>query len=69
MSECVWTEDSEGNWMTGCKELYVIITGTPEENRMRFCVYCGKPIRQQLYKESYDCPIHGKQDTEDCSRC
>jgi hypothetical protein len=50
--ECVWKEDSEGNWMTGCRETYIIITGTPEENRMKFCVYCGKPISQKLYEEA-----------------
>jgi hypothetical protein len=31
---CRWTEDDEGNWDTDCGEKYVLITGTPRENRI-----------------------------------
>lgn len=47
---CNWSEDEDGNWHTGCGEMYIILEGTPSENRMNFCLYCGKPLRQILYK-------------------
>lgn len=55
MSEgCNWTEDWEGNWNTECGEMFVFIDGGPEENRIRFCCYCGKPIVVQKYVEPVD---------------
>jgi hypothetical protein len=51
---CVWKGDDEGNWSTSCGNLYCIIEGTPEENQMKFCCYCGKPLRQELYREEIE---------------
>jgi membrane protease subunit (stomatin/prohibitin family) len=48
---CEWKEDWEGNWSTSCGEEYCITEGTPEENKMKFCAYCGKPLKQKLYEE------------------
>lgn len=31
-------------WETTCKKAHSFITGTPEENRYRFCPYCGKKL-------------------------
>ena len=41
---CTWTEDDDGNFETTCGEMFVLITGTPYENSMRFCCYCGSPL-------------------------
>jgi hypothetical protein len=41
---CRWRQDVEGDWMTGCKNIFVLIHGTPAENDMRYCCYCGKRI-------------------------
>ena len=41
---CVWTvEDADsGVWAPSCGgELFMLETGTPEHNKMRFCCYCG----------------------------
>ena len=43
---CTWEADSEGNYSTSCGETFTLIDGTPEENRMKYCPYCGKPIKQ-----------------------
>jgi hypothetical protein len=48
---CRWTEDDEGNWDTDCGERYILITGTPRENRMAFCAYCGKRLKQRAQGE------------------
>ena len=48
---CVWQQDDEGNWQTECDEMFVIIDGTPEENQMKYCAYCGCAIEQKLYRE------------------
>ena len=47
---CVWHNDPEtdNSWDTSCRELFVIIDGTPTENGMRFCCYCGKPIQEAI---------------------
>lgn len=44
---CTWTPDDDGNYATGCDGLFVILEGTPKENNMAFCCYCGKPIKEQ----------------------
>lgn len=49
---CVWTEDEGGNWNTGCDNSFVIIEGSPAENKMRFCCYCGKPITEKPYVDT-----------------
>lgn len=41
---CDWTEDEDGNWHTGCGEMFVFTTDGPVENKMRFCPYCGKAL-------------------------
>lgn len=46
---CKWREDGYkwdgyGYWETGCDNLFQFNTGGPEENRFKFCPYCGKPI-------------------------
>lgn len=44
---CDWTPDDDGNWGTECGGLYIIIEGTPTENSMRFCCYCGCKLRER----------------------
>jgi hypothetical protein len=43
---CQWENDGEGNWSTGCGDAFIILDGTPTENKMNFCCYCGKPINE-----------------------
>jgi hypothetical protein len=39
---CVWTRDSTYDYYnTGCGQAFTLNDGTPAENDMRFCSYCG----------------------------
>jgi hypothetical protein len=51
---CNWTEDEDGNWWTECGEGFTFSDGTPIENRMRYCCYCGQPLVEQKYVEPED---------------
>ena len=49
MNECTWTEDAiDGGWDTSCGYKFDIHYGTPKENEMRFCCFCGKPLKEKL---------------------
>jgi hypothetical protein len=48
--KCVWKEDSDIGWHTDCGEIYCIIDGTPEENKMKFCPFCGAELIQETEK-------------------
>lgn len=38
---CHWTEDDDGIWHTTCDNAFTLDSGTPSENKMAFCCYCG----------------------------
>lgn len=41
-------------WMTSCgDQLFNVINGTPKENDMIFCPYCGKNIVEHDYNEQF----------------
>jgi hypothetical protein len=44
---CEWKEDDDGNWETGCGEIFTFTDGGPEENRQNHCGYCGGKLSQQ----------------------
>lgn len=53
LDSCTWSqedEDSDG-WETDCGYNFEIYEGTPAENNMKFCCYCGKRLITELYKE------------------
>jgi hypothetical protein len=41
---CVWRYDPDGYWQTECSDQFCITEGSPAENRMRYCHYCGRRI-------------------------
>ena len=43
--ECEWAYDNDDFWQTSCGEAYTFIEGTPDENGVRFCHGCGKPVK------------------------
>lgn len=45
--KCTWQWDDEGYWETECGNKYVILEGTPKENGMKYCTYCGREINEQ----------------------
>ena len=53
---CTWQEDSDTSyWYPSCnKQAFAIIDGTPTENEMKFCCYCGKQLKEERYMEEED---------------
>lgn len=48
---CSWKEDEDGTYATDCGEEFMFIDGTPTENLVKFCCYCGRPCLDVPYKE------------------
>ena len=51
MSEtCTWfLEDSDDDhWVTECHNDFILLEGTPEDNGLKFCCYCGKQLKQEI---------------------
>jgi hypothetical protein len=52
MKECVWTRmPEEKYWDTGCGQGFYLIDGTLEENRFKFCAYCGGKIVDRVIQD------------------
>jgi regulator of replication initiation timing len=51
LGKCTWEEDRDGNWETECGHLEIINDGTPSENGMQYCSYCGRPLEEKPWKE------------------
>ena len=43
---CGWVPDDDCVWHTDCGEAFVFDTGGPTDNKMKFCPYCGKPMKE-----------------------
>lgn len=44
---CKWEYDEyHDKWDTSCNNAFVLEFGTPAEHQMKFCPYCGKPIKE-----------------------
>ena len=48
---CRWQQDADGIYQTGCGEAFFFDTGSAEENRAKFCQYCGGNLIVSNYKE------------------
>lgn len=51
---CHWEENFGGVYETECAKMFVIVDGTPTENEMRFCCYCGRTVVVAPYREADD---------------
>ena len=51
---CEWREDSEGDWETECGQTFILNDGTPRDNLMNFCCYCGHPLVQVEFEQGPD---------------
>ena len=49
---CIWQEDEDGDWLTECGNIFILDTGTPANNEMIYCPYCGKKILEKQYYEN-----------------
>ena len=47
LSECRWTHDVYDVWDTACGKTFILNDGTPKQNGMVFCPYCGEAIREE----------------------
>lgn len=60
---CTWTKWPDvDTWDTQCGDAFVFIDGTPTENSMKFCCYCGKPLMEkQASQEEFE-DVWGRED-------
>lgn len=45
LQPCNWWEE-DGAWTTGCAKRFVLEAGTPSDNSMSYCCYCGSVIKE-----------------------
>lgn len=46
-SSCVWAPSPDYEmWETSCGRAWTFIDGTPEDNGMAYCCYCGKNLEE-----------------------
>ena len=39
---CTWKyDDSDDCWETSCGNTFILLDGSPEDNGMKYCCYCG----------------------------
>jgi len=53
---CVWAEDENGIYETECGNAFELNDGTPADNGMTYCCYCGKLIKESFYEPLHDAP-------------
>jgi hypothetical protein len=54
---CTWYQDGDsdsGMYGTSCRRYFDLNDGTPEDNKMKWCCYCGKKLKQELITEDED---------------
>lgn len=52
---CDWWQEGESDWwQTKCGNVFILNEGTPSENSMKFCCFCGKPVKEEPYAEEED---------------
>lgn len=51
---CVWSEQHDGDYETGCGFSFIFNNGHPKENGFRFCPYCGNALDEERYKMKGD---------------
>lgn len=40
--QCLWSQDLDDDmWETSCKQAWVFPDGTPKDNGVKFCPFCG----------------------------
>ena len=44
VATCRWTDERGEYWETECGHQFCLIDGTPSENGMAYCCYCGKRL-------------------------
>ena len=50
-ARCIWSEDEDGNYHTGCGTAFTFMNGDVSENHMKFCPFCGKTIDDRPFQQ------------------
>lgn len=56
-STCTWKNDSDGHgyyWETDCGNAFQVVDGTPKDNGMNYCPYCGKRLVEVIPADEED---------------
>lgn len=52
--DCPWIQEDDWEdpsiYATECGKTFLITEGTPDNNDMKYCCYCGKKLIQILFK-------------------
>lgn len=47
--QCQWAENEHGNWFSGCYHAFTVDYGSPHDNDMMFCPFCGGRLIEHKY--------------------
>ncbi len=47
--KCLWKQDEDGNFHTGCGTIYTFIESGPPENGFKACPFCGALIEVSMF--------------------
>jgi hypothetical protein len=51
-TSCTWFAEFEDDmWSTDCGNYFQLNDGTPSDNEMKFCCFCGKEIEEEVGEE------------------
>ena len=53
---CDWTIDDDGVYATECGHAFALDSGTPLENGMKFCAYCGGILQEGFHEPANERP-------------
>jgi hypothetical protein len=45
--KCLWADNESGVWDTDCGEAFFFENGGPIDNKLRFCGFCGKALKER----------------------
>lgn len=74
METCEWSySETESIWESACGDAWNFEEGTPEDNHMKFCPFCGRQLTQRAADVCPDGKIHefafDDDDNEVCVEC
>lgn len=47
---CRWQSSGEGDiYETECGDTFQIFEGSPSDNHMEFCCYCGRKLKEEVF--------------------
>jgi len=49
VSTCTWNQDQDygDSWNTQCGKSFLLNDGSPHENGLQWCGFCGRPLEEQ----------------------